>query len=130
MTIPFWCLIVVALLPQGLAAIADYFRKKQFGSIDNRYPRIQGAALTGAGARTRAAESNAWEALPVFAAAVLIAHLSGANPRLSAVAALLFVASRLLHGAFYIADLPTARSAIFLVGLGCCVWLFILAALA
>lgn len=129
LTVPFWCLIVIALLPQGLAAIGDYFRKKQFGELDNHLPRAQYAALTGAGARARGAELNAWEALPVFAVAVLVAYLRNADAALSAAAAILFVAARLLHAAFYIADLALARSTSFLVGLGCCVWLFVLAAI-
>lgn len=130
MTTPFWCLVVIAALPQLWALVADYCRKQQFGSIDNHDPRAQGAALTGVGARARAAEQNAWEALPVFAVGVLLAHLAGADPAASSTASLLFVAARLLHGSFYLADLATPRSLIFLFGFGCCGWLVLLAARA
>ena len=64
MTIPFWCLIVSILIPQVLSGVRDYFRKQQLGFVDNHHPRAQYPALTGAGARTHAAEQNAWEALP------------------------------------------------------------------
>ena len=46
-------------------------------------------AYIGEGARVQAAQQNAWEALPVFAAAVFVAHLAGADPERSSVAALL-----------------------------------------
>lgn len=130
MTVPFWCLVVVAGLPQLWAVVADYFRKQQFGSLDNHHPRAQSAALTGTGARARGAELNAWEALPVFAVCVFVAHFAGADPASSSFAAIAFVIARVLHGVCYLADLATARSSIFLVGLGCCGWLVILAARA
>jgi uncharacterized MAPEG superfamily protein len=130
MTIPFWCLLVACLIPFFIAPIGGYFRGKQFGTMDNKNPRIQAAGLTGAGARAQAAQANAWEALPVFAAAVLVAHLAGADAGSSATAALVFIAARVGHAGFYLADLDKARSGIFLVGLGCCIWLFVLAARA
>lgn len=130
MTTPFWCLVIVALVPQGVALVGDYFRKVTLGSIDNRDPRGQAARLQGAGARTYAAQANAWEALPLFTVAVFLAHLTGADPGQSALASIVFVVARLLHAVFYIADLSTLRSLSFLVGLGCCIWLFVIAASA
>jgi uncharacterized MAPEG superfamily protein len=130
MTTPFWCLLVTCLIPFFIAPIGGYFRGKQFGTMDNKNPRIQAAGLTGAGARAQAAQANAWEALPVFSAAVLVAHLAGADAGSSATAALVFVAARVGHAGFYLADIDKARSGIFLVGLGCCIWLFVLAARA
>ena len=121
---------VAALIPFPLAWVGAYYRVKQFGSLDNKHPRIQGAALEGAGARAWAAQQNAWEALPVFASAVFVAHLAGADPQSSANAALLFLAARFLHPVAYIANVDVARSLIFLVGIGSCVWLFVLAARA
>jgi len=130
MTTPFWCLLLVVFLPYVLSSLGGYYRAKQLGAVDNRHPRAQAAALEGAGARVYAAQQNAWEALPVFSAAVIVAHLAGADPARSAIAAQLFVVTRVLHPVFYVADLATARSAVFLVGLGCCFWLFRLAAVA
>ena len=130
MTTPFWCLLVAVLLPYLLAGAAGYFKQKQFGAIDNHLPRVQGAQLTGAGARAWAAQANAWEALAVFASAVFVAHLAGADPARSATAAQLFVAARLAHAVCYLADWATARSLVFFVGMGSCLWLFVLAARA
>jgi uncharacterized MAPEG superfamily protein len=130
MTTPFWCLLVAVLIPYVLAMTGGYFRMKQFGSVDNKHPRAQAAALEGAGARAWAAQQNAWEALPVFASAVFVAHLAGADPQSSATAAVVFVVARVLHPVAYIANVDVARSLVFLVGLGSCVWLFVLAARA
>ncbi len=130
MTTPFWCLLIAVLIPYLLSTAGGYFRLKQFGRLDNKNPRAQGAALTGLGARVQAAQQNAWEALPVFSAAVLVAHVSGADAQKSAWAAMLFLGARVLHTAFYMANLDILRSTIFLVGLGSCIWLFVLAAQA
>jgi uncharacterized MAPEG superfamily protein len=129
-TTPFWCLLVAVLLPYVWTGVGGYYKKEQFGSIDAKHPRAQSAALEGAGARVNAAQLNSWEALPVFIAAVMVAHLAGANAGLSAAASILFVAARILHGVFYIKDLAPLRSLAFAVGLGACLWLFGLAARA
>ena len=130
MTTPFWCLLVTVLLPYVWTGVGVYYKRQQFGSIDANHPRAQSAALEDTGARANAAQLNSWEALPVFTAAVTVAHLAGAAAGLSAAASLLFVAARVLHGVFYIRDLAPLRSLSFVVGLGSCLWLFGLAARA
>lgn len=128
MTVALWCLVVVAGLPLLPAGIADYLRKRQFGNIDNRDPRGQSERLEGAGARAWAAQQNAWEALPVFAVCVLIAHVTGVDPGAATLPALVFVAARIAHLAFYLADLSTLRSLSYLVGVVSCVRLVVLSA--
>lgn len=83
--------------------------------------------MTGVGARAVAAQLNAWEALAMFTPAVLVAHLNGATAGQAALAAMLFVAARILHGVFYLADIDWARSLIWVVGVGSVIWLFVLA---
>jgi uncharacterized MAPEG superfamily protein len=129
-TTPFWCLLVVILVPYVLAGTAGYFKAQQFGRLDNKNPRAQGAALQGAGARAWAAQQNAWEALAIFAPAVIVAHLAGADPGSSATAAALFVGARVLHAVFYLANLDVLRSLSFFVAFGSVLWLFGLAASA
>jgi uncharacterized MAPEG superfamily protein len=127
-TVPFWCLIIVLFVPYVLAAMGGYFRKQAFGSADNNNPRLQAAQLEGAGARCMAAQSNAWEATAVFTASVMICHLAGAGTGAAAAnAAMLFVAARLAHAVFYIADQATLRSLSFVLGVACCVRLLYLA---
>lgn len=128
MTTPFWCLVVIAGMPIALAFIGDYFRHAELGSIDNSDPRGQAAHLQGAGARAYAAQANAWEALPVFTVAVILAHLTGGDPARSAIAAVVFVIARVAHAVSYIAGWSTLRSISFLAAFGCCIWLVVIAA--
>ena len=131
MTVPFWCLLVAVVIPYVLAVFGATQRQAQLGQADNKNYRVtQVPKLVGAGSRAYAAQANAWEALAVFTAAVTVAHLSGADQRLSAIAALVFVGARVLHAVFYLADLDKLRSTSVAVGTGCCVWLFVLAAQA
>ncbi len=130
MTTPLWCLMIVAVLPFVLAGVGGYLRVQQLGSLDAHHPRVQALELRGAAARAYAAQENAWEALTVFGVAVIIAHLAGANPGQAATASIIFVVARVLHAVLYISDLAPLRTLVFVVGLGCCVWLFRLAAVA
>jgi len=130
MTTPFWCLLIAVVLPYLLAFSGASFRAKLPGGLDNRNPRQQVIHLEGVGARFYAAQQNAWEALAVFTAAVLVAYAAGADAEKSAVAAIGFIAARIAHAVFYVADLDKLRSLSFVVGFGCCIWLFVLAARA
>jgi uncharacterized MAPEG superfamily protein len=130
MTIPFWCLAIATFLPFVLAITASAFRARQFGAVDNKQPRLQQAQQTGAGARAMAAQQNAWEALAMFTPAVLVAHISAPGAQQAALAATIFIAARLLHPIFYIADQDKLRSVSFVIGFACCVWLFVIAVLA
>lgn len=128
MTVPFWCLVVVMFMPFLLAGAGGYFRGQAFGTADNKEPRIQAAKLEGTGARAYAAQANAWEALGMFAPAVLIAHAAGVPPASAAPWAIAFVVFRVLHAFFYIQDIDKARSAAFLGGLVCIIALIVKAA--
>jgi uncharacterized MAPEG superfamily protein len=127
MTTPFWCLLIVAVIPYVLSGVGAYFRVQQLGSLDAKHPRVQAIELRGVAARAYASQQNAWEALAVFGAAVIVAHLAGADPGASASASMLFVGTRLLHPVMYIADQAALRTGVFVVGLGSLVWLFWLA---
>jgi uncharacterized MAPEG superfamily protein len=127
MTTPFWCLFLVALLPYVLSTTTGALRVRQFGTLDNKYPRKQALALEGLGARVNAAQANAWEALAFFASAVLVAHLAGADPESAARASVGFAITRVLHPICYAANWDWLRSGVFLVGLACGFWLFALA---
>jgi uncharacterized MAPEG superfamily protein len=125
MTVPFWCLFIGALLPTLLAFTGGYFKSQQFDSVDNNNPRQQSAQLTGAGARVVAAQSNAWEALAVFTAAVTVNHLGGGGAGTAATVSMIWVAARLVHAGAYLADMAPVRSLAFLVGTACSITLFL-----
>jgi uncharacterized MAPEG superfamily protein len=130
MTTPFWCILVAALLPYVWSSAGVKARVDQFGALDNRHPRAQQAQLEGWGARALGASANGFETLPFFIAAVLIAHLCGADPGWSATWSLVYVASRVAHGLLYVGDLDKLRSLAFGVGQAASVALFVLAARA
>lgn len=117
-------LFVAAMLPIVLAWGGGYFRRRQFGAIDNRHPRIQYAKLEGAGARAFAAQQNAWEALALYTVTVFIAYVAGVDLHTLTMPALAFIAARVLHPIFYIADADKLRSLAFLVGFFSCVYVF------
>lgn len=127
MTTPFICLFVTIFLPYICAGISSFYRLKLPQGIDNKAPRQQATLLEGAGARAYAAQQNAWEALPVFTAAVVTAHIMGADLQKSALAAIIFTVARILHIPAYISNQDKLRSLSFVTGFGCCIWLFILA---
>ena len=79
MTTPFWCILVASLLPYVWSSAAVKARVDQFGQLDNRLPRAQQAQLEGWGARALGASANGFETFPLFAAAVIVAHLCGAD---------------------------------------------------
>jgi uncharacterized MAPEG superfamily protein len=130
MTTPLACLLILAVLPYVLAALGGYLRLRQLGNLDNNHPRIQATRLEGIAARAWAAQYNAWEALAVFGAVVLVGHLAGADGEASANASLVYLATRLAHPVLYLANLATARTLVFVIGLGCIARLLQLAASA
>lgn len=128
MTIPFWCLLIVVFIPYVLAGVSGYHKTKQLGSVDIGMPRLQNSKLEGAGHRAIAAQENTWEAVSLFAVAVFMAHLAGADAAASANAAMLFTAARIAYPIIYLADINPLRTIVFTIGLGAAIWLFVLAA--
>jgi len=119
------CLLIAVLIPYVLAGIGGYHKGKQFGKPDNNNPRAQAAQLTGAGARAVAAQQNAWEALAVFTASLAAAFFAGVDASALVTPALLFLAARIAHAAFYLNDLASARSGSFFVATLACLWIFV-----
>jgi len=122
MTTPLWCLLIVAVLPYVLSFSSSYFKMQQFGSIDNKHPRIQAARLEGVGARAYGAQQNAWEALGFFTAVLVVLHFANPEAAKGSTAAnlsLVFLATRVVHPILYLANLDILRSLVFLIGLGC-----------
>lgn len=123
MTLAYWCVLIAAILPYPLALIA-----KVASGYDNRAPRDFLAGAEGYRKRANWAQMNAFEAFPPFAAAVVIAHQVKAEQGMIDVLAATFIAMRLLHAAFYVADKATLRSIAWAAGFGCVIGLFAVAA--
>ena len=121
MTLAITCIIVAGLLPIVSAGIA----KAGFRGYNNRNPREWLARQTGFRARANAAQANAWEAFPFFAAGVLAAQSMGASQDRIDQLAVLFIAARLAYLGLYLADKATLRSVVWAVGLGASIALYL-----
>ncbi len=128
MSTALWCLMVTALIPTVLSGTGGYLRHKELGKVDNKNPRAQYAQSTGAASRAYAAQQNAWEALILFTAALLAASIAGVPQEKLAVVSMVFVAARILHGVFYLADRDALRSLSYFVALGSVICIFIMGA--
>lgn len=123
MTIAFWCVLAAGILPQLVGIYA-----KTSKEYDNENPREYLAQLEGRSARAVAAMANGYEGLPLFFAAVIIAHLAQVDPFWLNAMALTYVISRVVYNVLYVVGLGTLRSVVWLVGLGSVVTLFVMAA--
>ena len=118
------------MLPYMWVLLAHFGRARQMAKYDNELPRLQEMKCEGWVARAYAAHLNAFEALIVFAAAVFVAHLAGADPAAAGYAALTWLGVRVVHGTLYLANIDGLRTIVFFGGQGCVAWLFVLAARA
>ncbi|WP_434109668.1 MAPEG family protein [Paraburkholderia caffeinilytica] len=119
MTIPHLCLLIVVVLPFPWIMLAKVSKR-----YDNVAPRAYLAGLEGWRARAYAAHQNAWEALAMFTAAVVVAgQAGGASPWINWLA-IAFVVTRVLHGILYVANLASLRSLVWFVGVASAVSMF------
>jgi uncharacterized MAPEG superfamily protein len=121
--IPYYCLLAALALPYLISSFTIRYRIKQFGAVNAQEPRIQAAALEGAGGRCVAAQANAWEALLVFAISVFTAASLGLAESTMVTTALVFICARVLHAIFYISGKAVLRTMTFMVGFISCIWM-------
>jgi uncharacterized MAPEG superfamily protein len=122
MTFAYWCVVLAMFLPLVWVGIA----KANGKGYDNDRPREWLAHLQGKAQRANWAQQNAYEAFPPFAAAVIIANLTGKNLLTIDILAGVFIVSRVAHGLFYINDKSMLRSLVWLGGFGATVALFLI----
>jgi len=125
MTIAYWCVLVVVLLPYFLSVAARSGTPRRQYVAD---PRAYSATLTGWRQRAHLAHLNAFEATPALVAGVVVAHLAGAPGGHTDLLAVFFVGLRLSHAALYLADRPMLRSHAWRLGIVCVIAMFIDAA--
>lgn len=124
MTFAYWCVLIAGILPIVWVGAA----KTGSSGYDNDRPREFLANLTGWQQRANWAQKNALEAFPLFAAAVIIAHVAGAAQTTVDLLAGLFIVARVAHGICYITGKGGLRSLVWLAGFICVVGLFLAAA--
>jgi uncharacterized MAPEG superfamily protein len=124
MTIALWCVFAAGFFPYVATVIAKSGRS----GFDNRDPRGWLARQEGFRKRAHAAQQNAFEAFPLFASAVIVAHLLNGPQSVVDVLALVFITARVLYLAAYLTNQATLRSLVWFVGLGTVVAIFLVAA--
>jgi uncharacterized MAPEG superfamily protein len=123
MVISYACVLIAGVMPVVCAGIAKAGAK----SYNNHDPRAWMAEQSGFRARANAAQANCFEAFPFFAVGVVLALLTGVDPTVVDLLAVLFVAARVAYVACYVADKALFRSLFWLVGYISVITLFILA---
>ena len=126
MILAYACVLIAALLPYVWTMVA----KSGGAKFDNREPRLWLEKQENPRVRRAdAAQKNAFEAFPAFAASVLMAQLAGVDAQRIGWIAAAFVVFRLLHGVFYVGNKAPMRSLVWAGGIACVIALMVMAAL-
>jgi uncharacterized MAPEG superfamily protein len=120
MTTALWCVLIAGLLPY-LATVTA----KAGARFDNNNPRDWLAKQEGYRRRANAAQANAFEAFPLFAAAVIVATIIHAPQERVDVLAMVFVAARVGYFFFYLLDWAIPRSIAWMAGIASAVAIFV-----
>ncbi|MEH1874087.1 MAPEG family protein [Nostoc sp.] len=116
--------MIIFLYSIAAAAVLIYvpFLLVAYGRVRMGYetfstPRAMFDKLPPYAQRATWAHQNTFEAFMVFAAAALMAYVTGVNSFTAQVAAIAFVVARLLYSIFYILNIPLLRSLMFAIGI-------------
>ena len=108
--------LILALVQIGAAGMA---RTAELGGKWNAGPRDGEVPPPGRLAgRLMRAQANLFETLPLFAAAVIMAHIAGKDGTLTALGAHLYFFGRLIYLPLYAFGVPYVRSLVWLVAAG------------
>jgi len=121
MTTALYCVLAAGLMPFLWTAVA----KVRGPRYNNFNVRLWQGKLEGAAQRAHAAHLNSFEAFPLFAAAVIVAQMSGAEQARVDMLALAFIGLRVIYGILYLANKAPLRSLVWLAALVCNVAIFI-----
>jgi uncharacterized MAPEG superfamily protein len=121
-------LILLASIAAATVAIyfpygAVVYGRMQVG-MDYAAPRALFDKLPDFAKRATWAHQNSFETFPPFAAAALMAYVTGVTSDSAGIAAIAFVVSRFLFSIFYILNVPPLRSLMFGVGTAATITLF------
>nr|WP_242056813.1 MULTISPECIES: MAPEG family protein [Oscillatoriales] len=119
-----YCIAIAAFLIYVPFLLVAYARV-QLGKEALATPRAIVDKLPPYAQRATWAHQNAFEAFMLFAAAALMAYVTGVNSSVGVGAAIAFLVARLLHSVFYILNIPLARGLMFALGSLCIATLFV-----
>ncbi len=129
MTIALFCILLAALMPivcAGLAKGRDMNVSFKDGGYDNRNPRDWIAKQQGFKRWAQAAQENSWEALPFFAAAVIVSHMLGVIGWLPNALAVAFIVLRAIYIACYVTGKQRQRSLMWMAAFAVNIAIFLL----
>ncbi len=129
MTIAKWCVLMACFLPPLTALLPKISSLRlsfKDGKYDNNNPRVWAATLVGWQQRAIAAQSNGFEALPLFIAAVIFAQMAGGDQGRIDMLAMSFVALRVVYVAAYIMNVGNFRSLVWTAAIATNVALFLM----
>jgi uncharacterized MAPEG superfamily protein len=121
MTTAYWCVLIAGLLPYFTVAVA---KRQGIKSYDNKNPREWIQKQDDLKRRTYAAHLNGFEVFPLFAAGVIVAHLTHATQSTIDILAISFIAIRVVYVWCYMSDRSSLRSLVWFFGLGVTIALF------
>lgn len=121
MNIAYWCVLIAILMPYGLVIIARF---PGTTLESNLIPRIAAESITGYQQRSYWAHLNGLEAIPSFAAAVIIAQMVNVQQDTINTLAMSFIGFRIAHAIGYILNLGVIRSLMWTGGMACVVSMF------
>jgi uncharacterized MAPEG superfamily protein len=114
LTILGWTLVLAMVQ----IALAGTFRTMETGLWFNASARDDGGPPVGKiTGRLQRAQANLFETLPLFAAAVLIAHLAGRHSADTVLGCQMFLAARVLYVPLYAAGVPVVRTLVWTVSI-------------
>lgn len=118
MTMELILLAWTLMLALAQVLLPAFVRNRETGIGYNAGPRDEPGPPVGViTARLRRAQANLFETLPVFAAAVLIAHVAGREGALTLWGAALYLGARIVYVPLYAFGVPYLRSLAWSVAL-------------
>ncbi|HEY9876327.1 MAG TPA: MAPEG family protein [Candidatus Obscuribacterales bacterium] len=108
------CIAAAAVMIYVPFLVVGYARARI--GYDREAPRAMFDKLPPYAQRATWAHENSFETFMLFAAAALMAYVTGQNSSLAAQAAIAFVVARLFYSVFYILNVPLARSLMYGIG--------------
>jgi uncharacterized MAPEG superfamily protein len=121
MNLPIASVLLAGAMPWICAGIAKAGKR----SYDNHNPREWLAKQTGYRARANAAQTNCFEAFPLFAVGIVLALYAEVPSEQVDLYAGIFIVARVAYIAFYLSDKDKLRSLAWLIGVGISVALLV-----
>lgn len=121
--------LIHVVVPLALAAAIPFLstllaKSRGFTPRDNRQTRQWQAQLTGWRLRAHWAHQNALETFPMFAAALIVAHMGAPASSVAVALAYAYPALRMLYLVAFIGDQGALRSTIWFASMGVVAALF------